>query len=330
MFNTQKELFERIAIHYKSKNALCKTIAKALNASEKTVEKWISADTELKYDRLYDIVNHLKLTPMDLFKDSQGLVYFQFMPMDMNDLDRYYRYISMLAVTFRRLADNRDGKILFMADEIPIFHFMPYKQLIYFKLYQYYCDMQKTEDHPEVNVELHYEDFATELDKLDLVPQFEAIHDAYEQITSREIWDDTVLDSLLYGLYELSSLRRFRDPKMIQSILGELKELIEQFRIKGNRGKKSGGVRIDVFKKRTPVRQGFMVWKCPGQDFLSIKLDTINSMLTFDPEMIRMFKSKFKADMDRSKAFGMGDIGERISFYDGLVEKIEHAMQELS
>lgn len=329
MFNTQKELFERIAIHYKSKNALCKTIAKAMNASEKTVEKWISADTELKFNRLYDIVNYLKLTPMDLFKDSQGLVYFQFMPMDMNDLDRYYSYISMLAVTFRRLADNKDGKILFMADEIPIFHFMPYKQLTYFKLYQYYCDMQKSEDSDEVKAELYYEDFTAELDKLDLAPQFEAIHDAYQQITSREIWDDTILDGLLYGLYELSSLCRFRDTKVIQPILAELKELIEQFRIKGNRGKKSGGVRIDVFKKRTPVRQGFMVWKCPGQDFLSIKLDTINSMLTFDPEMIRMFKSKFKADMDRSKAFGMGDIGERISFYDGLIEKIELAMQEL-
>ncbi|WP_164108675.1 MULTISPECIES: hypothetical protein [Sphingobacterium] len=329
MFYTQKELFERIAIHYKSKNALCKTIATAMSASEKTVEKWISADTVLNYDRLYDIVNYLKLTPIDIFKDNQGWVYFKFMPLDMNDLDKYYSYISTLALMFRRLADNREGKIFFMADEIPIFHFMPFKNLTYFKLYQYYCDMQKTEDSHEDNVSLKYEDFAAELDKLDLAPQFEAIHGAYEQITSREIWDDTILDSLLYGLYELRSLHRFREPKVIQSILAELKELIEKFRIKGNRGKKSAGVRIDVFKKRTPVRQGFMVWNCPGQEFLSMKLDTINSMLTFDSEMIRMFKSKFKADMDRSKAFGMGDVGERISFYDGLIEKIENTMEEL-
>ncbi|WP_140937599.1 hypothetical protein [Sphingobacterium lumbrici] len=315
---TQKEIFDFIAQRFKTKETMHAAIADLFSVEASTASKWSYGTTILGLDRLKVLVDHFELKPADLFSSVFEEVSFSFMPLDMDDLGIYYRYMLGLAARLEQAAASGQASISFIADEVPIFHFMFYTNLTYFKLYSYAYDMLK--------FNMKYEEFVERLEAYDLKSVFRRIAKAYERITSVEVWDDYVLDAVLFQIEHMEILDHYADLNSKKIILQELLDMIERFKLTSIAGQKPSGVKLEFFRKDSPIRIGYMLVNDGAESSLSIKVDTINSMSTRDHRAIAIFSRSFRAAIDKSTYVGNGGERERTIYYRNLIARINRAM----
>lgn len=315
---TQKEFFEIIGARFRNRAEMYGCVSELLSVSTDTVSKWSYGSTVLSYDRLQKLVEHFGLSPADLFRSRSDQVTFRFAPLDMNDVEGYCRYIRGFYGMLQQVVDTPDVHISFHADELPIFHFMDFPELVYFKLYSFAYDTLK--------VGISYEQFVKRMEGYGLEEVFKGIASCYARIPAVEVWDDGVLDSLLYQIDHFEVLDRYEDSASRTMILAQVSELLDGFQKMAIRGVKPQGARFDFYRRHSPAKKGYMLLEGKGQTRLSIKTDTINSMSTADPHIVTAFERSFNATVNKSTAVGVGAERERTVFFRRLKTKINIAL----
>lgn len=312
---TQKDLFDLIAKNeFRNKQTMIKYIADFVSLTDHAVTKWSNGATSINYDYLKKIVDHFKIRPDELFNSQSDLNYFKYKPINMINISEYRDYILTIDQLLSSAAEIPNAKISFQADEFPIFHFMPYKALTYFKLYAYAYDMNK--------LEMTYEEYVKKLDEFDLEPIFNSIACSYDNIESTEIWDYGILDNLLAQIEYFVELERFDNPTSKNQLLEDLLDLLDTFKILAASGEKSSGKRFDFFVKPFPLGRSFMIIDANQFQSVSLKVDTINSMTMFHAERIKESYTTFIASRDKSMAVGIGSEKDRMKYFKHLRNKI--------
>lgn len=196
---------------------------------------------------------------------------------------------------------------------------MRFANLTYFKLYSFAYDT--------IKLELSYEAFVRQMKIYDLESVFDRIASCYDHIPGIEVWNDQVLDALLYQIDHFEILERYESPESRTLILNELRLLLGGFGKMATSRMKSSGVRFDFYRKPMPVHMGYMLMRGAGRTRLFIKMDTINNMSTNDPQMVDTFSNAFMSTVDKSMALGIGNERERTLFFRGLMSKIIQALE---
>lgn len=312
---TQRELFDLIAKkEFKNKKLMYKHVADFLCVSTDAVSKWSYGTTVINYVYLKKIIEHFKIRPDELFKPKSDYFYVKYNSLDMKNISLYRDYIYGLDQLLSSASNVPNAKIYFQADEIPIFHFMPYKLLTYFKLYAYAYDMNK--------LELSFEEYIKELDTYDLEPIFKSIARNYDNIESTEIWDYGILDNLLAQIGYFDELERFKSSDIKSQLLDDLCELLDNFKSLATAGEKSSGKRFDFFVKPFPLGRSFMVIDADQLQSVSLKVDTINSLTMTDRRLVDESYTTFFAAREKSLAVGIGSERERMKYFKNLKDKI--------
>ena len=316
---TQKELFEALTARFGSRNEMCREVGLRLSVSADTVSKWGYCNIMLSYDRLQKLVELFELGPEDLLHSRPNLITFEYQPLHMDDMEGYRNYIESFNQLHQKLVDMPDVFISFHADDIPIYHLMSFKLLTYFKLYSFACDGQQ--------LTVTFEEFMERMESYNLEPIFEQIVSCYERIPSIEVWDEWVLDTLLYQVEHFDILERYANPDTRIAILEELKALLDRFQAMARSGTKPSGVRFDFYRRHSPSKKGYMLLRGNGKTRLSIKVDTINSMSANNPNIVDGFAKAFHATVNKSTAVGVGAERERTMYFRNLRAKIDQALR---
>ena len=314
---TQRELFDLIAKkEFKNKKLMYAYIGELLYVSADAVSKWSYGTTVINYVYLRKIIEHFKIRPDELFKSKSDYFYVKYKSLDMNNISLYRDYISGLDGLLSNASKVPNAKIYFQADEIPIFYFMPYKLLTFFKLYVYAYDMNK--------VELSYEEYVEQLDNYNLEPIFKSIATSYDNIESTEIWDYGILDNLLAQIEYFDELERFKNADSKTQLLQDLSDLLDNFKLLATSGEKTSGKRFDFFVKPFPLGRSFMIIHADKQQSVSLKVDTINSLTMIDRRIVDESYTTFFAARDKSLAVGIGSEKERMKYFKYLKDKIDN------
>lgn len=319
------ELIVLICSRYRSKEEAKRAICDKLDVNPETVHKWIYGERGIPMDRYTELIEKFDISPLDVFDGQPGLVCFGYRFLAGEDIDTYIGYITGLALMLEKIADDPYSSITFNADEIPIFHFMPFKMLTYFKLYCYSYEMQKGNAFQGIK----FEDFVQELEKYSLDSIFDRIAAAYGKIESREIWYDELLHSILYNLRFMDSLFRFGKIDTLALLLDELNALVENFHGQAIRGKKDSCKKFDFFRKPFPGGVGGMLVCTGSQKIVSIKVGTINSMTTEDRVFVEGFEYVLNGIINQSSMLGVGSEIERTRFFCRLFDSIGVLRKEL-
>lgn len=313
----QKELFERIALRYANKTEALVEIAQAAHVSRDTARKWMYGYVDVGYDRMIDLIEIFELSQEELLGDKPEFVRFRYINLDVEKIDNYMKYIQGLANMLEGVAEDPEGKILFKADEVPIFHFMPYDILTYFKLYIYGYEV--------VRFDLTFERFVSHMKGYALDTVFKRIYNAYMQVDSMEVWDDYALDQLLYQIEYAYDINRFEDPDMKYVLLSEVERMVKDVRQMADTGRKRSGKVFDFFKASLPVGTGSMIVHQKNRKTLSIKLDTINSVSTQNSVLIEEMEEAFEAILNKSIRLEVWAKRKRARYFNGLLDKLKSA-----
>lgn len=312
---SQKEFFELICARFKTKTEASVFIAKEFNISVDTVKKWIYGQVVIDILQLQRLIDIFDIDSHKLFKRQENTVNFKYIKLTSGSTENYKKYITSMANLLEKISHDENAQLLFKADDIPIFHLLPYRNLTYFRLY---CFAYNIYDYTAT-----FEEFLHLMQELEVQSAFDRIWQAYNQIESVEIWDEYVLATFLRDIRDMYSMNIFENKASAIKLLDEANEMIKKVWGMVGSGKKETGVNFDFYTKSTPTRMGGMFVKHNDQLSHLINLDMINSMYTDNVEYTSESFKMYESCLERSCSLGKGSKRERTLYFKKLKSELK-------
>lgn len=306
----QKLLFEEIRSRISNPAAWSKEISELLHLGRDAVYRRERGDVQLTVAELETLCRHYGIS-LDryLLSDRQNVV-FKHTSLNHQDSYNYTQYIGQLLLQLQHMVSCEQKEIIFCADDIPIFHFMEFADLTYFKLYSW--------NQAVLNLGISYEDFVYELKKQHLEPIFQKLHETYCRIPSREIWSKGTIGPILELLeyhYDIGSFRNQDSIGLLLEQLGHLKSNLKGW-TKGQ--EKHEGVHFDLYLSPVDLGLSQMLCQFDGQQSVTVKLYTINSIATLDMRYVTETIDWIRGVLNKSSCLSKLSEKERIHFFNHL------------
>ncbi|MBK9271339.1 MAG: hypothetical protein IPM48_07055 [Saprospiraceae bacterium] len=197
-----------------------KWLSEALDISITAAYKKINAQNKLTVSDLMDLTSKVqfsldqamasKLSPIPFMSDAIR-----------RTPEHPAEYFQNLANHLQFLKELKDLKYMFLANEVPIFHFMCFPELIYFKLFVWnYTVWQK--DFGTKGLKYDPEPFRRDQGLSDAILNCKSIYYTFPGI---EIWNNRMFDLILDQIKYFVHLRSFRSKNDITALLDELFKL---------------------------------------------------------------------------------------------------------
>ncbi|RQP15260.1 MAG: hypothetical protein EAS52_15675 [Parapedobacter sp.] len=243
---------------------------------------------------------------------------FNYIPLAVDDPKQYLRYMEGLQASMERLAAADDPDLTFAADDIPMFHFMPYPELTYFKLYAWNQSMNR--------VDGSYESFIRTIDGPELRSVFRRIAAAYRKVPTSEIWTEETIHPILNLLAHYRDFGKFDSPDTLPKLRRQLAAIlgcVEKWAADCSKGTDADAPPYWLYL--CPVKPGssIMLTRCDGKHAVRMKLYTINSIATDDPRLCAETRKWMMQTMSKSTCLSRASEIRRARFFDGMKEKID-------
>ncbi len=320
----QKRIFTIAKNKLSPQFRLADVIAELLNIGTDSAYRRLRGEKELTIRELQKICSHFSISMDEIWNQRSSGITFRYSSLDIvSNSTNYYNYMVQFTQAIEHLAKSQSKEILFTAEDIPIFHFMPYPELIFFKLYAWYQTI--------CNLPISYDKFVEELEEKDkLLDCYKKIMDGYNHIPSTEIWTYNTIDPVLRLLEYYYDLDRFEDKEIPKLLCTQLLEMIETVSL-WTEIKKKGPKSISDFNLYlSPVNpeNSFMISKCNGTATATIKLFTINSLVTSDSSFCNETEKWIHNTISKSTFLSGVSARERFRFFQQLKNRINNLAEK--
>lgn len=313
--NLQKLLFDEIRSRISNPALWSKEISELLNLGRDAIYRRERGEVLLTINETETLCRHYGISLDSHLLSDRSQVVFKHTSLNQEDSYNYTLYIAQMLLHLQRMEACERKEIIFCADDIPIFHFMDFPELTYFKLY--------TWNQAVLNLGIRYEDFVYELRKQHLEPVFHNLSESYRKIPSREIWTVGTIGPILELLEYYHAIGSFGNPQSIKLLVEQLRCLTGNLKEWTKTQEKRLGVAFDLYL--SPVNLGLSQMLCQFDDqhSVSVKLYTINSIATLDRRYVQETMDWIKGVLNKSSCLSKLSEKERIHFFNHMEDRIE-------
>jgi hypothetical protein len=169
--------------------SLAEELADLLGVSTDSVYRRLRNQTEFTLKEVYTVSKHYNISVDSLFSFSGDFVTCNYIKLT-DSAENFEKYLAGLAGQLKMLAGLKNGKIVYAAEEIPIFHSLGAEPLRAFKLFYWQRSV------------LNVPEYQNKKFELGLIPDSvmkvaAEVNSYYAQVPSIEIWTDkTILTSV--------------------------------------------------------------------------------------------------------------------------------------
>ena len=320
--NLQKLIFQEIRNRIPSDTAWSLQVADLLHVGRDAVYRRERGEVQMTVDELEILCRKFSISLDRFVLTQQHAVVFKHTSLNQENLINYTHYIGQLLQHLQMISSCHQKEIIFCADDIPIFHFMAFSELTYFKLY--------TWNQAVLNLGISYEEFVYELKKQNLEPVFRKLHQAYCAIPSREIWTRVTIQPFLGLLEYFQAIGSFSSERTSKTLIAQLKQLTANLKSWTKAQGKNGEVPFDLYL--SPVNLGISQMLCcfDEQQSVSVKLYTINSIATVDHNYVRETVDWIRGILNKSSCLSRLSEKERIYFFNDLDAQVDTLEKKLA
>lgn len=193
-----------------------------LGLSNDSAYRRIRGETSLTFDELTKLSKRFNISVDSLMESSSNDVVFHYQPLDEESFD-FMTYLEYIRAQMQLIASAEDKEVIYMANEIPLFHLMHVPEIAAFKLFFW----QKTI--------LDFSDFRNQ--KFKLMQKDERVNelsrdirDLYCKIPSTEIYHSETIDTTLKQVEYYFVTGYFEDKREAIYILDKLVELVDHIK----------------------------------------------------------------------------------------------------
>ena len=215
----QTKLFERIKSLIPENLSIVDVLSELLEISSDSVYRRLRNETSLTIDEVSRICIRFNISFDELNTfDNASSVTFTFNPL--STVNDYKSYLQSIHDDMVKIAAAGNSKIIWAAEDIPIFHHFKSPFLGAFKVYYWFHCIIDTEEHRDKKFNTkHIDD--------DIINLCRDIYNLYAKIPSIEIWTDLTIASLLVQVDYVWQSGLFENKSDALKICGLIEEQLD-------------------------------------------------------------------------------------------------------
>lgn len=317
---TQTILFNIIRKKLPAHLRLADTIGDLLGIGSDSSYRRIRGEKELTLSELVKLCNHFNISVDSIIGDLNNNVIFKYNPLDLTDLNNYRVYIKQFTEAVHALTNAKEKEIYYTAEDIPIFHFLPFHELTFFKVYIWYNAVSYDD--------MTYEKFVREIgNKEGLFECYDKMYKSYTKVPSTEIWTANSISPILCLIEYYYDMGAFENTDTAIILCNQLLLMTDNLMKWTDTGQKEDTADFKLYLSETHPENSFMILKNEGVTSATIKLFTINSIITTNPSFCEETEKWIKNTITKSTLLSGASARERFRFFQTMKTKISNLME---
>ena len=313
----QSRLIEQIQQKLPLHQSIIDVLSELLNISSDSVYRRIRGDKTMTFEEVALLSSHFSISLDEILQRSDANhLKCTYIPLDLSKKGVYHSYMEALANKMENLRLSFDKEIFFSAVDIPFYHFLPYKELTFFKLFSW--------NNSVYGFNGGYDDFVNQLEhKEAILACYDKLINSYKRIPSKEIWTEGTIDTFLRLLnyhFEIGHFTNKETPlKLCEQLLNMINKLNE-WSEKGIKGE--SGESFKLYISEIDLENSYILLKSKNRTGCILKLFTINSMEIIDERFCMETEKWLNSLAKRATLVSETSEKERYKFFNSQRQKI--------
>lgn len=331
--NDKKSAFEMQALfitHLKntvpSSVSLADDIADLLKISNDSAYRRLRNETVLSLDETYKICKHYRISADAIFSKQTNAVTCNYIKLT-DSAENFESYLLSLENQLKQISKAENAKIIYAAEEIPIFHSFHSEKLSAFKLFYWQRSV------------LNIKEYQTKKFDWDVISEkllriAKNIHTIYLKIPSTEIWTvDTIQTTVKQIEYYFES-GAFKEKEDAITILNELKQLaqsINRYAEEENKNEKpnSSIAQFGLYNSDLVIGTNCIHVTMNEQIVSYISFNTLNSLTTTNQQFCEEIEHWMKNLIKKSTLISGVAEKQRFQFFNKTNKSIDLAIERI-
>lgn len=310
--NNQELLLKAIRKELTAKDSINEEIAGILNISYDAAHRRVSGKSKFSIEETVELANHYNISLDSLFVKKENVIVEK--TVEIASLKDMLEYFKKSADYIDGLTKSADAVLYYSAKDIPLFYFMDGTILSKFKAYVWLAFLnQKQQSVP-------FENFVIDESFLEHMQKTKTL---YENVTVREIWNDTTINSSLQQIlyfYE-AGLLNF---KSAVALCNDLKRILNLIK------KKCSSPKFSIYYNEIILLNNNMLIETPKKLTMFIPYTLLGYFITSNEESSKNVHNFFKQQIDNSKLLNQSGIRDQNLFFNKAFRKIDYYMDKLN
>jgi hypothetical protein len=314
----QNILLEQVASKHNPTSSLVDALSEILSISNDAAYRRIRGEKKMDISEIALLCKEYTISMDAIFAIDSNSLLFNYSPLNLDNKEVYYAYMRQFDLGIESINKQKNGKIQFSATDIPIYHFMPFKELTLFKLYSWNSGLY--------NTSLKFEQFFNEFSSTALFEIYDSIYSNYQSTPSLEIWTEKTIDPILRLIEYYSEIGAFENPETPKLLYKQLLTLIEnigQWSTQGKKGATANAAEYELFLSEIELENNFVLIQSDTSQQCIIKLFTVNSVSTSNQKFCNETEKWFDDVIKKSKCISRISQKDHYRFIKGMTEKVE-------
>lgn len=304
--------------------SLVDDIADLLKISNDSAYRRLRNETELSLDETYKICKHYRISVDSVFSNKGDSVTCNYIKLT-DSSENFETYLTGLLNQLTRLEKMEDARIIYAAEEIPIFHSFYSEKLAAFKLFYWQRSV------------LNVPEYQTKKFDWDVIPlkQLELaadIHKTYLQVPSTEIWTDETIQTTIKQIEYYFESGAFKEKEDTITVLNELKKMVQsihRFAEHENKNEKKQGTTFSLYNSDLVIGTNCIHVSLNGTVFSYISFNTLNSLTTSNQQFCEEIEHWMKNLIKKSTLIsGIGE-KQRFQFFNKTYKAIDLSIERI-
>ncbi len=221
-------------------------LADLLNISKDSAYRRIRCKTAIDLNELFHISRYFSISIDKLLSNELNGVVFDYSPM--HSVDDYKKYLQSIIDDMSKLIKCEDVRVIYAAQDIPLFHNFRSQKLSRFKLFYWLRSIVNTSEYQEKKFdEIVFDE--------ELLSLGQSMYNEYSKVFSEEIWTEITPVSLFKQIEFCWSSGLFRSKEQAFEICDEV---VQEFNILELQAK--SGIKTDSAGKPTSLKKNFSLY----------------------------------------------------------------------
>lgn len=218
----QQKLLEQAKTQLETDLKLVDVLAELFDTSSDSAYRRIRLDKLMTLDEIIKLCVHFDLSFDEFLDGSPTRVAFHFQPIDETNFT-FVDYLEYVERMMRKVANSVQNEMLYLANDIPIFHLMNAPELASFKLFFWQKTILNFESLREEKFELNVKD-----ERVNAASR--KMREHYYKVDSTEIFCGETIDITLKQINYYFEANLFKDDKIALLLLDRLEMITEHLR----------------------------------------------------------------------------------------------------
>ncbi|MDR1746520.1 MAG: hypothetical protein LBR49_04535 [Tannerella sp.] len=288
----------------------------ALGVCQDSAYRRIRGETELSYSELRILHNKFNLSMEDIFGKQYEFIY---MGVNITEQDNYIRQVKQLSDVLAGVNAAADKEVYYTAQDIPLYYFTEYTDLLLFKLYVW------SDAHHNMNIS--FNEFCNNIRKKEILPIFEQVSQSYINIPTTEIWTNQTVDKILRPLDYYARIGIFDKKKTIFLLLNQLTDMMATIRKYADNGYRGNAkVPFSLYNCSIDMENNFILAR-KGNNAVSII--KVNNIATCTTTLCNDIEKWINSLIVKSTLISKISIKERHVFFQTIENKIKNTIHNI-